>query len=102
MFLFLCCEHHRPALAVVQRFIHFSAYPQVMQQHRQLSGRRDDRPFLSVPASTLRELQAPASEITVHPEGAQNVLRSLHQQRAQIRITFLADMQLRKRILSPS
>src|SRR5450631_1574006 len=35
--LILCSGRHRSLAAVVQRFIHFSAHPQVMQQHRQLS-----------------------------------------------------------------
>jgi DNA polymerase-4 len=47
------CRHCRSA-AVVQRFIHFSAHPQVMQQHRQLSRSRHDRSFLPVlPAALL-------------------------------------------------
>ena len=32
--LTLCCCRHRPPVAVVQRFVDFSAHPQVMQQHR--------------------------------------------------------------------
>jgi hypothetical protein len=47
--LVLRCRHH-PAIAVVQRFIHFSTHPQVMQQHRQLSCRRDDAPNTSLSA----------------------------------------------------
>jgi hypothetical protein len=59
---------------------------------RQFARRRNDRPFLSVPASALGQLQAPAPEITVDPERSQNVMRTLHQQRAQIRIALFADV----------
>ena len=43
----------------------------------------------------FRLTTAPAPEIAVHTERSSDMLRSLHQQRAQIRIAFLADMQLR-------
>ncbi len=46
------CGHCRWA-AVVQRFVYFSAHPQVMQQHRQLSGGRHDGSLLAVPPSTF-------------------------------------------------
>src|SRR5207249_4437967 len=55
----------------------------------------NDGSLLSVSPATLGQLQAPAPQITVHPKWSQDVLRSLHQQRAQIRIAFLADVQLR-------
>jgi hypothetical protein len=79
----------------VQRFVRFSAHPQVMQQYRQLSCRGDDRPFLAALSAALGQLQSPAPQIAVHAKRSQNVLRSLHQQRAQIRIAFLADVHLR-------
>src|SRR5579864_4113967 len=52
-----------------------------MQQHCQLSCRRHNRSFLSVPPTTLGQLQSPTPEITLDAERSQNVLRSLHQQR---------------------
>jgi hypothetical protein len=55
-------------------------------------GRHDGSPVLS---ATLRQFQAPAPEIAVHPERTQNVLVPLHQQGAQIRIALFADMHLR-------
>jgi hypothetical protein len=82
-------------VAVVQRFVYFSAYPQVMQQHRQLSRGRHDGSLLPASSATLGQLQAPEPEIAVHTERTQNVLRSLHQKRSQIGIAFFADMQLR-------
>ena len=78
----------------MQRFVHFSAHPQMMQQHRQLSRGRHDGSLLAVPPSTFGQFQAPAPEITVRTERTQDVLCSLHQQRPQIRIAFLADVHL--------
>src|SRR5580704_8902436 len=46
------CGYARSA-AVVQRFVHFSAHPQVMQQHRQLSRGRHDGSLLPVPPSSF-------------------------------------------------
>ena len=83
-----CCNGD--SVAVVQGLVHFSAHPQMMQQHCQLSGRGHNRSLLSVSSATLRQFQSPASEITVDAEGSQNVLRSLHQQRPQIGIALLA------------
>src|SRR5580700_9420679 len=94
-FVFLrgCCYCRFPA--VVQRFVHISAHPQVMQQHGQLSRGGHDGSLLAVSAATRGQLQAPAPQIAVHTEWSQNVLRSLHQQRAQIRIALFADVHLR-------
>src|SRR5579864_3163738 len=88
------CRHCRSP-AVVQWFVRFSAYPQMMQQPCQLSGGRHDGSLLPASSATLGQFQAPAPEITVHTERTQNVLRSLHQKRSQIGIAFFADMQLR-------
>jgi hypothetical protein len=93
--LTLCCRRHRCLVAVVQRFVHFSAYPQAMQQHRQLSCCCNHRPLLPILATTLGQLQTPAPQVAVRSKRTQNVVRSLHQQRAQIRIPFLADVHLR-------
>ena len=46
-----CRQCH--SVAVVQGLVHFSAHPQVMQQHRQLSCRSHDRSLLSVSSATL-------------------------------------------------
>jgi hypothetical protein len=81
------CGYGRWA-AVVQWLIHFSAHPQAMEQHRQLSRGRHDGSLLAVPPAALGQFHAPAPQVAVHPERSQDVLRSLHQQRAQIRIAF--------------
>jgi hypothetical protein len=53
-----------------------------MQQHGQLSRRRNHRPFLPVLSAALRQLQTPTPQIAVRSERSQNVMRSLHQQRS--------------------
>jgi hypothetical protein len=65
----LCGCRDRLAAAVVQRFIGFSADPQVMQQHCQLARRGNDGSLLAAPPATLGQFQAPAPEITVHRLG---------------------------------
>src|SRR6266481_1974145 len=93
--LTLCCRRQRCRVAVAQRFVHFSAHPQPMQQDRQLSRRSNDRSFLPVLSATLGQLQAPPSQITARSKRTQNVVPSLYQQRSQIRIAFFADVHLR-------
>jgi hypothetical protein len=46
-----CCNRH--AMAIVQGLVHFSAHPQMMQQHRQLSRRGHDGSLLSVSSTAL-------------------------------------------------
>ena len=58
-----CRQWHRSAVA--QRFVSFSTHPQAMQQHGQLSRRRNHRSLLSVLPATLRQLQPPAPQIAV-------------------------------------
>ena len=94
IFVLRDCRHCRSA-AVVQRFVRFSAHPQVMQQHRELSCGGDDGSLLSALSATLGQFQSPASQVTVDAERPQDVLRSLHQQRSQIGVSLFADMQLR-------
>ena len=85
-FAFLRGCRNRHAAAIVQRLVYFSTHPQMMQQHRQLSCRGDNGSLLPVSSTALRQFQSPASEITIDPERSQDMLRSLHQQRPQIRI----------------
>ncbi len=66
-----------------------------MQQHCQLASRRNDGPFLSCFATTLGQFQTPSSQIAISSKRTQYVVRSLHQQGAQIRIPLFADMHLR-------
>jgi hypothetical protein len=56
----------------VQRFVRFSAHPEVMQQHRQLSRRGHDGSLLSTLASPFRQLQPRAPQIAVDTEWSQN------------------------------
>ena len=55
-----------------------------MQQDRQLASRGNDGPFLSRFASTLGQLQTPASQIAIRSKRTEDVVRSLHQQGSQI------------------
>src|SRR6476661_4143945 len=66
-----------------------------MEEHCQFACRRDEGSFLSVPTTTLGQLQTPAPKVPVRTERTQDVLRPLHQQGAQIRVAFLADVHLR-------
>src|SRR5438105_247840 len=51
----LCGCRHCPSVAVMKRFVHLSAHPEVMQQHRQLSRRGHDRSLLPAFPKTLRK-----------------------------------------------
>src|SRR5713226_10438250 len=55
-----------------------------MQQHRQLARHGNDRSLLPAPPAALGQFQAPAPQIAVHTERSQDMLRPLHQQRAQM------------------
>jgi hypothetical protein len=54
--LFLRSYRNCHSVAIVQWRVHFSAHPQVMQQHCQLSCRGHDGSLLAVPSATLRQL----------------------------------------------
>jgi hypothetical protein len=69
--------------------------PHPVQMHRQLPRHRNDRSFLPASPAALGQLQPPAPQITVDAKWSQDMLRSLHQERPQIRIAFLADVHLR-------
>ena len=71
----------RSTAAVMQRFVHFSAHPQVMEQHCQLSRGSHNGSLLAVAPTALGQFQAPAPEIAVDPKRSQDVLRALHQER---------------------
>src|SRR5216684_2336588 len=88
-----CCRHGFAVVA--RRFVDFSAHPQSVQQDGQLSCGGDHGSFLPVLPATFSQFQAPAPQIAVGAKRAQNVMCSLHQQRSQIGISFLADVQLR-------
>src|SRR4029434_5881176 len=82
-------------LAVAQRLVHFPAHPQPVQQHRQLTSHRHHRTLLRILAPAGGQLQPPALQIRIRTAPAQNAVRRLHQQRAQVDIALLADPQLR-------
>src|SRR6185503_528353 len=82
-------------LAVAQRLVHFPTHPQPVQQHRQLASHRHHRTLLGVLAAARGLLQPPPLQIRIRTAPAQNTVRRLHQQRAQVHIALLADPQLR-------
>src|SRR6202795_5189054 len=90
-----CCPSALPGLAISQRFLHLTRYPQPMQQNPQLFGHRHDGPLLRFLASARGQPQTPAPQIRVRSPVTENVLRSLHQHLPQIHVAFLGDPQLR-------
>jgi hypothetical protein len=60
MFLFLRCDRQPTWLVVMERFVRFSAHPQMMQQDGQFSCRRNHGSFLPSLSTALGQLQAPA------------------------------------------
>src|SRR6266404_9531091 len=83
------CPHR--FLAIAQWFVHLSAYPQPLQQDRQLSSHGHDGSLLGIFSSSLRKLLSPSPQITVFSKRSQNVVRSLHHHGAQIPVSFFAD-----------
>ena len=81
-------------VAIAQWFVHLSAHPQPMEQYRQLPCYRNYRSFLGIFSSTLRKFPSPSPHITVFSKRPQNVMRSLHQHRSQIPVSFFADLLL--------
>src|SRR6266478_3970779 len=63
-------RRRRPAVA--QRFVHFSAHPQAVQQHRQLPRHRHDRSLLGILAAALGQLQSPTLKIRIRAPPVQN------------------------------
>ena len=86
------CPHR--FLAIAQWFVHLSAYPQPMEQYRQLSSHCHYGSLLGIFSSSLRELQSPSPQITVFSKRPQNVVCSLHHHRSQIPVSFFADVLL--------
>src|ERR1700686_3463246 len=78
-------------LTIAQWFVHLSAYPQPMQQYRQLSSHGHDGSLLGIFPSSLRQLASPSPQITVFSKRSQNIVRSLHHHRAQVPVSFFAD-----------
>ena len=58
-FLTLCRGRQCSLLAVAQWFVRFSADPQAVQPHRQLSRRRNHRAFLPILPAAFGQLQSP-------------------------------------------
>ena len=61
--LTLCGRRHRFLVTIPQRFVNLSTHPQPMQQHRQLSCRRNHCSLLPILAPTFGQVQTPAPQI---------------------------------------
>src|SRR6202007_3094709 len=83
-----------PLSGIVKRLILLATYPEMMKQHGKLACNGDDRPSLSSLASMFSQLQSPSAQIGVLSERTQDVLCSLYQHHAQIRISLPGDMHL--------
>src|ERR1700679_1145670 len=66
-----------------------------MQQDGQFTGARYHCAFLPTFASVPSQLHAPSAQVAVDSPGAENVVRSLHQECSQVRIALFADVHLR-------
>src|SRR5205823_4234357 len=71
-----CFQHLRPP-----PLIDLAAYPQPMQQHRQLTRYRHHGPLLRFLFPLSRNLQPPSLQVRFRSSPAQYVLGALHQQR---------------------
>ncbi len=90
----LCrCQSSLPRVA--ERFVLFTADPEMMEQNCQLASHRDDRAFLSAFASAFGQFQSPTPEIGVFSERPQDVLCPLYQHHGQIGVPLPSDMPLR-------
>jgi hypothetical protein len=82
------CRCQSALLRVVQRFVLLTANPEMVEQDRQLPRHCNDRAFLGVFASALRQLQSPSPEIGVLSKRTQDVLRPLNQDHAQVGVSL--------------
>ena len=80
---------------MVERVIDLAVLPEVVQEDGQLSSDGDDGAFLGRLAAAFSELQPPAAQVTVGPEGPKDVLGALDQEPAEIAIAGLGDVELR-------
>src|SRR5262249_14810303 len=95
-----------------QRLVEFTPHPAPMQQQRQFACHPDHppplgalaRPPLGVLATSTRQLQPPAPQVTVRAQGTQNILGAPHQQTPQQPVAGFGDAQFRvlsSRLVSP-
>ena len=70
-----------------------------MQQDGELSRDRNNGLLLPACSSASYDHQSPATQVATRTEGAQDVMRRLHHERAQIRVSVFADSHLRIRFV---
>src|SRR5215472_316296 len=66
-----------------------------MKQDSSFSRNRHNRSFLATLSAMFSQVQAPSLQISIRSPPADDVVRSLHQQRPQVRVALLGDSQLR-------
>ena len=66
--------HFAPQPSVPERFIDLPGLPQPVKQNGQFAGDGDDRSLLGRLATTLGQLETPASKIAIRPMRPQDVL----------------------------
>src|SRR6266849_4561217 len=82
-------------LSFPEGLVNFPGFPKMMKQNRQLSSDCRHCAFLSAPAATSCELQAPSPQVRIWAQRTENVMRPLNQQSSQVLISRSADAQAR-------
>ncbi len=82
-------------LSFPEGLVNFPGFPKMMKQNRQLSSDCRHCAFLSAPAATSCELQAPSPQVRIWAQRTENVMRPLNQQSSQVFISRSADAQPR-------
>lgn len=65
-----------------------------MQKHREFASHGHYSPFLGILSAAFRHSCSPTFQVSVRAEAAQQILRTLDQQRPEATIAGLADAQL--------
>src|SRR5215471_10728643 len=78
-------------VVIPQWLVHFTRYPQPMKQDSSFSRNRHNRSLLATLAAMFSQVQAPSLQIRIRSPAADDVVRSLHQHRPQVRVALLGD-----------
>lgn len=81
-----CCS------CLVQWLVYLAGSPEVMQNYRQLPRNTNKGSLLAERSSARGKRQTPTSQITVGPEGTEDMVSALDEQRSQIGVSFLRDV----------
>jgi len=78
-------------MGVVERIVDLCAYPQAVQEHRELPGHGHRRPLLCVLAAPGGYLLPMASQVRIGAEGTQDVVGAAYQELPQHLVALLGD-----------